>query len=55
MDKDDEEVISKFFYINTGLSQKDVEEFMEELKAGLVGDEAEPADEELEEEFEEEE
>lgn len=56
MDKDDEEVISKFFYINTGLSQKDVEEFMDELKSGLVGDEAEPAEEELDEEpeFEEE-
>lgn len=56
MDKDDEEVISKFFYINTGLSQKDVEEFMEEVKSGLVGDEAEPAEEELDEEpeFEEE-
>ena len=56
MDKDDEEVISKFFYINTGLSQKDVEEFMDELKSGLVVDEAEPADEEPEDdpEFEEE-
>lgn len=54
MDKDDENLVAKFFYINTGLSQKNVEAFMDELKAGLVGEEAIPADVELEEDFEEE-
>lgn len=54
MDKDDENLVAKFFYINTGLSQKNVEAFMDELKAGLVGEEPIPADIELEEDFEEE-
>ena len=51
-DKVDEELISRFFYINTGLSQKDVEECMRDIKAGLVGDESEPAEEDFEEEDE---
>ena len=53
----DEGLISRFFFINTGLSQEDVKEFMDEVKSGLVGDEAEPAGEvpDEEPEFEEEE
>ena len=50
-DKDDEDLISKFFYINTGLSQSDVEEFMEELKSILSGDESESGDEIMEDDF----
>jgi hypothetical protein len=47
--------ISKFFFINTGLSKKEIDECMNEIKSGLSGDEAEPAyeDFENEEEFEE--